>query len=62
MAETLVEVPNCPPKNKTDPKGQLKYKQKFPAKLSSLNKASRMWSRMGFELPTTCFPASSLNH
>ncbi len=34
-------IPNCPPKNKTDPKRRLKYKQKFPAKLSSLNKTSK---------------------
>jgi hypothetical protein len=26
---TDVEIPNCPPKNKTDPKRRLKYKQKI---------------------------------
>ncbi len=35
------KIPNCPKKNKTDPKRRLQYKQKFPAKLSSLNKTSK---------------------
>jgi hypothetical protein len=72
MAETLATEkddkgrrnPKLPSK-KTKPtqKDDSKYKTKISSQaLLPQQDLKRMWSRVGFELPTTCFPTSSLNH